>query len=186
MNPIPQSSPPEEKTLPEESITTPLPRSTVTKKTSPEPSTPVNPTLQKNNLPGFATGTLQEVVQSSLGKPTKNSKGYWGDTRALLYEDYIPNQVSLGYLFDRNSGRLRQTEASFSQSVELETMSGFLQQMLGKSREDIEQELAKVYQRQSNSYTYQLTHPNGQALKGVIERNQHDRIYIGVWEADLH
>ena len=185
-NPIPQSSPPEEKTLPEESTTTPLPLSTVTKKTSPEPSTPVNPTPQENNLPGFATGTQQEVVQSSLGKPTKNSKGYWGDTRALLYEDYIPNQVSLGYLFDRNSGRLRQTEASFSQSVELETMSGFLQQMLGKSREDIEQELAKVYQRQSNSYTYQLTHPNGQALKGVIERNQQDRIYIGVWEADLH
>ena len=185
-NPIPQNPPLEEKTPPEESAAIPSPRSTVIKKTSPESPTPVNPTPAKNNLPGFATGTPQEVVQSSLGQPTKNSKGYWGDTRALLYEDYIPNQVSLGYLFDRNSGRLRQTEASFSQSVELETMSGFLQKMLGESREEVEQELAKVYQRQSNSYTYQFTNPDGQALKGVIERNQHDRIYIGVWEADLH
>jgi len=49
---------------------------------------------------------------------------------------------------------------------------------------EIRQGLTQVYQRQSNRYRF--TSNNGSPLKGVIERNERDRIYIGVWEADLH
>jgi serine/threonine-protein kinase len=91
----------------------------------------------------------------------------------------------LGYLFDRNSGRLRQTEASFAQSVELKTMSETLEKMLnGNASSDIQQGLQAVYQGKSNRYKFASGREN--RLKGVIERNERDRIYIAVWEADLH
>lgn len=143
-----------------------------------------NPNLPRR-IPGFAPGTQQSYVTEELGNPTKISTGVWPNTRAVLYEDFVPNQVSLGYLFDRSSGRLRQTEISFSPSVELKTMSGTLDKMLnGNTPADIKEGLEAVYQRQSNRYKFVSGRDN--SLKGVIERNERDRIYIAVWEADLH
>jgi serine/threonine-protein kinase len=107
------------------------------------------------------------------------------NTRALLYEDYIPGQVSLGYLYDPSSGRLRETEASFADSVELKTMSKTLNQMLnGNASEDIKRGLEAVYQGKSNRYRFVSGRDN--SLKGSIERNEPGRVYIAVWEADLH
>ncbi|MEQ8961926.1 MAG: hypothetical protein RLP02_29030 [Coleofasciculus sp. C2-GNP5-27] len=109
----------------------------------------------------------------------------WHNTQALLYEDFIRDRVSLGYLFDRDTKRLRQTEVAFAQSVGLETMADTLDKMLSRNLSpEIRQGLTQVYQRQSNRYRF--TSNNGSPLKGVIERNERDRIYIGVWEADLH
>jgi serine/threonine-protein kinase len=160
---------------------------------SPEPLQFPSPTPGNNNqtsslgksIPGFAPGTQRQAVEVELGNPTKVSKGVWPNTRAVLYEEFVPNQVSLGYLFDRNSGRLRQTEASFAQSVELKTMSQTLEKMLnGNASADIQQGLQAVYQGKSNRYKFASGREN--RLKGVIERNERDRIYIAVWEADLH
>lgn len=160
---------------------------------SPEPIQFPSPTPGNNNqtpslgksIPGFAPGTQRQAVEVELGSPTKVSKGVWPNTRAVLYEEFVPNQVSLGYLFDRNSGRLRQTEASFAQSVELKTMSQTLEKMLsGNASADIQQGLQAVYQGKSNRYKFASGREN--SLKGVIERNERDRIYMAVWEADLH
>jgi len=160
----------------------------------PPQAIPVPPPEAENNnqnsnlsrrIPGFAPGTQQSYVTEELGNPTKISTGVWPNTRAVLYEDFVPNQVSLGYLFDRSSGRLRQTEISFSPSVELKTMSGTLDKMLnGNTPADIKEGLESVYQRQSNRYKFVSGRDN--SLKGVIQRNERDRIYIAVWEADLH
>jgi serine/threonine-protein kinase len=91
----------------------------------------------------------------------------------------------LGYLFDRTSGRLRQTEVSIADSVEMEAISQTLDRMLNKNASaDIKQGLEDVYRGKSKSYTFESGRNNG--LKGVIQRNERDRIYIGVWEADLH
>jgi serine/threonine-protein kinase len=155
----------------------------------PVPSPEAGNNNQNSNLPrripGFAPGTQQSYVTEELGNPTKISTGVWPNTRAVLYEDFVPNQVSLGYLFDRSSRRLRQTEITFSPSVELKTMSGTLDKMLnGNVSADIKEGLESVYQRQSNRYTFVSGRDN--SLKGVIERNERDRIYIAVWEADLH
>lgn len=142
-----------------------------------------NPNLTQR-IPAFAPGTQQTYVKEQLGNPTKSSKGLW-NTRALLYEDYIPGQVSLGYLYEPSSGRIRQTEASFAQSVELEMISQTLDRMLNNNASaDIEQGLENVYQGRSNRYTFATGRNNN--LKGVIQRNERDRIYVGVWEADLH
>ena len=140
---------------------------------------------QSTNIPAFTPGTQQRYVREELGQPTKVSSGVWPKTRAVLYEDFVPGQVSLGYLFDRSSGRLRQSEASFSDAVALGTMSGTLNKMLnGNASGDIEQGLEAVYQGKSNRYTFVSGRDN--SLKGVIERSDRDRIYMAVWEADLH
>ena len=107
------------------------------------------------------------------------------NTRALLYEDFVPGQASLGYLYDPGSGRVRQTEVSFSDSVELKTMSRTLNQLLnGNASADIRQGLEAVYQEKSKRYRFVSGRNN--SLKGVIERNEPGRIYVAVWEADLH
>ena len=44
-----------------------------------------------------------------MGNPTKTSRGLWVNTRAAIY-DIQPERITLGYLFDRTSGQLRQTQ----------------------------------------------------------------------------
>ncbi len=134
-----------------------------------------------NRVPGFPTGTSESKVKAVLGKPTKTFKGYWSNTRAVHYE-LDSNQITLGYLFDRNSGRIRQTEVAFDQSVDSQVMQATLQGMLGdRSLINVSQGLQQVYDRRADKYSF-----NVDGLKGVIERNKSDRIYIGVWDADLH
>jgi len=145
---------------------------------------PVPDNTQNNNqnrsFPIFPTGSSESNVKATLGKPTKVSRGLW-NTRAYLYK-LQPNKVDLGLLFDRQSGKLRQTEASLAQSVGANTMRNTLQGMLkGNINGDIQQGLQRVYQRQSNKHSFQTGN-----LEGVIERNREGRVYIAVWEADLH
>ena len=161
-------------------ILTPQPTPTPT-------STPETEQLPQNsnnssaiNFPVFPTGTSESNVKSNLGQPTKVSRGLW-NTRAYLYK-LQPNKVDLGLLFDRQSGKLRQTEASLAQSVGVNTMQNTLQGMLkGNINGEIQQGLQRVYQRQSNQHSFQTGN-----LKGIIQRNKQGRIYIAVWDADLH
>lgn len=61
-------------------------------------------------------------------------------------------------------------------------MSATLTQMLnGNAPAYIQEGLAAVYERQANRYAFE-----SDRVKGVIERNNRDRVYVGVWEADLH
>lgn len=138
--------------------------------------------IAKNTVPGFPTGTSESRLKAELGKPTRTSNGYFYNTRALLYE-LKPEQVSLGYILDKSSGRLRQTEVSFAQSVEPSVMQATLKKMLGDHtlNPSLSQGLQQVYDRRANQYSF-----NVGGLQGVIERNNSDRIYIGIWEADLH
>ena len=166
-SPSPQASPPQ-----------PLPFPSSAPENSPQ-----TPNLTKR-IPAFPPGTQQSYIKQELGKPTKTSKGLW-NTRALLYEDYIPGQVDLGYLYDPSSGRLRETEASFVDSVDVKTISKTLNQILnGNASEDIKQGIEAVHQGKSKRYRFVSGRNN--SLKGVIERNEPGRIYIAVWEADLH
>jgi serine/threonine-protein kinase len=61
-------------------------------------------------------------------------------------------------------------------------MQATLQGMLGdRSLINVSQGLQQVYDRRAEKYSF-----NVDGLKGVIERNKSDRIYIGVWDASLH
>ncbi|MBD2256968.1 serine/threonine-protein kinase [Pseudanabaena sp. FACHB-2040] len=134
------------------------------------------------NVPGLPTGVSEQEITELLGEPTqRTNNAYWPNTRSALYE-LVPNQVTVAYIFDKSSQRVRQTEASFAQTVDPQVMQQTLNGMLnGRASSTIEQGLEAVQQRQSNRYTF----TDGD-LEGVIERNRQDRIYIGIWEADLH
>ncbi|MGB6294575.1 MAG: serine/threonine-protein kinase [Rivularia sp. (in: cyanobacteria)] len=161
-------------------LATPKPKPTPTPTPTPLPQETVKPDNTSNvNVPIFPTGSSESDVKANLGQPTKVSRGLW-NTRAYLYK--LQPNVDLGLLFDRQSGRLRQTEASLAQSVGAETMQNTLQGMLkGNINGDIQQGLQRVYQRQTNQYSFQTGN-----LKGTIQRNNQGRVYIAVWEADLH
>jgi hypothetical protein len=132
-------------------------------------------------IPGFQPGTPKSLVRSMFGVPSRMLSGYWPNTSAMVY-DLIPNRVSLGFLFDKDSQRLRQTEASFADSVDSRQILVTLNSMLGcRMNEEIKRGLQQVHQRESSRYTWTV-----ESLKGVIERDDHQRIYIGIWEADLH
>jgi hypothetical protein len=132
-------------------------------------------------IPGFQPGTPKSLVRRMFGVPSRILSGYWPNTSAVIY-DLIPNRVSLGFLFDKDSQRLRQTEASFADSVDSRQILVTLNSMLGcRMNEEIKRGLQQVHQRESSRYTWTV-----ESLKGVIERDDRQRIYIGIWEADLH
>ncbi|MEM7713345.1 MAG: serine/threonine-protein kinase [Cyanobacteria bacterium P01_A01_bin.68] len=160
---------------------TPTPISTPIPTPTPEEiAKPVPNNNQNSSFPIFSTGASKNQVKATLGEPAKVSPGLW-NTRAYLYK-LQPNKVDLGLLFDRQSGKLRQTEASLAQSVGVNTMQNTLRGMLkGNINGDIQQGLQRVYQRQSNQHSFQTGN-----LKGIIQRNKQGRIYIAVWDADLH
>ena len=134
-----------------------------------------------DGIPGFQPGLEKNDVLRMLGVPTGSARGYWPNTSAVFYE-LIPDQVSLGFLFDRHSQRIRQTEASFTDGIDSKLMLITLNGMLGcKLNQQIEQGLEQVRQRKSRQYYFKMD-----SLKGVIERQKSDRLYIGIWEADLH
>lgn len=177
-SPTPVASPKQEvlatspSPTPKKEIATPTPTETN--------RTPANNNTQAKVI-GFPPGTSESRVRATLGNPQTSTRGIWGNTRAVIYE-VEPERITLGYLYDRNTGQIRQTEVAFAQSVELEVIEATLRGMLGDRYSDsINSGLQQVRQRQTNSYSF-----NTGNLKGTIERNNRDRIYIGVWEADLH
>lgn len=132
-------------------------------------------------IPGFQPGIMKNDVLRMLGTPTGSSPGYWQNTRAVFYE-LIPQQVSLGFLFDRRSERIRQTEASFTDGVDSKIVLMTLNGMLGcKINEQIQQGLQQVQKGEFEKYYFKLN-----TLEGVIERQKGDRLYIGIWDASLH
>ena len=94
----------------------------------------------------------------------------------------MPDRVTLGYLYDQGTNEIRQTEASFAQSVDDLTIQVAVNGMMGsRATPEIIDALKQVYRRQRDRYTFQQGN-----VKGVIERNDRDRIYVGVWDANLH
>ncbi|WP_293349744.1 MULTISPECIES: serine/threonine-protein kinase [unclassified Microcoleus] len=149
---------------------------------SPPPSEQPGTGYQKTpTIPGFAVGTPESQIVSALGDPTDSqSRGYWPNTRTALYE-LLPNRVTLGYIYDRNSEQLVQTEGSFAQSVDDLVVRTALNGMVGGADKEILQGFRDVQQRRTNRFNFQKG-----SLKGTIERNERDRIYIGVWDKTLH
>ena len=135
----------------------------------------------RETVPAFPTGTPRSSVEETLGKPKKDLRGLWGNTRAVTYQ-VIPKKIDLGYLFDKKTGTLKQTEAAFASSVEPEVMQTTLNCLLnGEATAEIKQGLQQVQQRQTDNFTFSKG-----GVKGQIVRQSCDFIYISIWDADLH
>ncbi len=142
-------------------------------------STPERPIAQ---VRVFSTGATKAEVIETLGEPTSSRRGYWANTQTILYKDYVSGKLDLGYIFDRDTQNLRQTEASFASSVELSIIESKLETMLkGNLTPVIRQGLEEVYRKETDLRSFTI-----EDWKGIIQRNDQGRIYIGVWEQDLH
>jgi len=130
------------------------------------------------DVPIFNIGIKKEQVITRLGKPTSISKGYWENTQSVLYKNYVPGKVDLGFIFDRDTGKLRQTEASFAQSVAFDLIEDKLTQMLqGQMTPAIREALGQVYRRDTDLRSFQIAD-----REGIMQRQQGNQIYIGVWD----
>ncbi|MHC5676408.1 protein kinase domain-containing protein [Nostoc sp.] len=172
---------PEKEAMPDlgntNTVPTPEARSTPQNK----PRSKLAATISRESVPAFPTGTARNIVEATLGKPNQDLRGSWGKTRAVVYK-LVPDKIDLGYLFDRNSQVLRQTEVSFAQSVDPQVMQTTLNGLLdGQATEKIKQGLKQVQQRQSDNFSFK----NG-SVKGQIIRQECDFIYISIWDVDLH
>lgn len=172
VSPRPQSTP---------STPSPVPQPIQVDPSLPSSDLPKAVTRSTSRVPGFAVGTPEQEVRAALGDPVQTKPGYWQNTRSVLYEP-VPDRISLGYLYDQSNNQIRQTEASFAQSVDDLTLQVTVNGMMGsRATPEIIDALKQVYRRQRDRYNFQQGN-----LKGVIERNDRDRIYIGIWDADLH
>ncbi len=148
---------------------------------APSPEQPTTSYQKTPTIPGFAVGTPESQILSELGEPTDSqSRGYWPNTRTALYE-ILPNRITLGYIYDRDSSQLVQTEGSFAQSVDDLVVRTALNGMVGGANREILQGFRDVQQRRITRFTFRKG-----SLEGTIERNERDRIYIGVWDDNLH
>jgi serine/threonine-protein kinase len=146
-----------------------------------EISNNLNGSNKNVNVPAFPTGVSRSRVEATLGKPRRDLRGLWPNTRAVIYE-VVPDQIDLGYLFDRDTGRLRQTEVGFAGDVDPQLMQSTLNGMLsGQATGQIQQGLQQVQQRQIDDFKFSQS-----GVKGQIIRQYCGSIYISVWEEDLH
>ncbi|MEM7592082.1 MAG: protein kinase [Cyanobacteria bacterium P01_A01_bin.83] len=159
---------------------------------NPQP-TPINPVAnrpsmlnnQSNSLveiPIMATGTSKAELREVMGEPNAILKGYWSNSSAWIYKNRANNFIDLGYLFDQNTERLRQTEIAISPAVELETIEDILTSLLqGEMTPSINRKLETIYYQGGTAYSFKLNN-----LEGTIKREADNDIYLGVWEADFH
>lgn len=133
-------------------------------------------------IPIFTTGSPKNQLRNILGEPNAIQKGYWANSSAWIYKKQANGSIDLGYLFDNNTDKLRQTEIAIASSVNLLTIQEILDSLLqGNLNPTITQGLQNVYQRQTNVYSFKVGN-----LEGSIEREKDDNIYIGIWDKNFH
>jgi serine/threonine-protein kinase len=187
--PRPEIRPPQPPVTVSPSLEPPQPDfSPLPEPTPPEPAQPESPEGDQANapsiiprVPGFPPGSTETEILAALGEPAKRATGVWPNTRTALYR-LVPGQIELGYIYDRDTNNVRQTEVSFAASADLLQMQVTLNNMMaGRANREILDQLQRVYRRQADGYSFQRDD-----LKGVIQRNREGQIYMAVWEADLH
>lgn len=161
----------------------PIPTPTPTPEPTPTPTpTPEASQAQNIDIPLLIPGIQENKVIETLGKPSSVSQGYWPNSQGMVYDNFVPDRVSLGYIVDNSTRKIRQSEVSFSQSVDLAQIKQTLNNLLGGSAPpEAIVGLEQIYNRQNDLRSFSTG-----ALKGMIKRSESDRIYIGIWEADFH
>ncbi len=131
----------------------------------------------------FIPGTSESKILQALGEPVWRKPGFWANSMAWSYENVVSKGIDIGYMFDTQTGKLRQAEIAVPPSTNFNTVHSALDSLLAAEplTPDLEQGLQAVYRRQQATHNFSV---NG--LEGIIQRNQKDRIYIAVWEADFH
>ena len=127
-------------------------------------------------------GNSRSQIADFLGEPTWEKSGYWQNSKALLYRDVVPNQLALGYLTDIETNNIRQAEITFAGSVDLLSIKQAAKQLLQEQYSaEIDHYINQIYFK--TSYIQEFRVGN---LKGVIQRNPQEHIYLAIWDSEFH
>ncbi len=179
--PLPEPTPepePEPEPIPE-----PEPEPEPIPEPEPEPEPTPEPTPSPGEIPLIPVGTPGAAIPQIISvPPTDQRPGFWGDSTAILYRNYGPANVSLGYIVDNTTGTLAQTEITFPVGTDLsviqQTLGGLLPEGVPP---EVSQAVASVYNRNSSSQSFTTANHRGQ-----IKRNDSDRLYLGIWNPGFH
>ncbi len=145
------------------------------------PPEPPKPALKLSELPQFAIGSSEAEIEQLLGQPDVSRIGFWPNTEANLYK-VIPGQVGLGYIYDRDSRKLRQTEATMNPEVPLAVMENMLDGLLGEpATSEALDKLAQIRSGSLKRYSFEQG-----SLEGTMEFTDKGRVYIAIWDMELH
>jgi len=137
---------------------------------------------ETSKVPVSPLGMTQQNIINLLGEPSTNSRGYWQNSRALLYEDVVPEKIALGYLTDTVSTKVRQAEIAFANSVDLRTIKQEAKKILQNSYSpEVDHYINQVYFKTSDRHYFSTRN-----FEGVVQRNPQEHIYIAIWEKGFH
>ncbi|BAU66829.1 serine/threonine protein kinase [Stanieria sp. NIES-3757] len=164
---------------PESQLDSEPPEVVIDTKTEAEPQLATEPEPPSEiDVPIIRTGSSENQLVSTLGKPTSERQDWQKDSRTLIYQDIVPNQVNLSYKSD-GTGKIRQTDIALAPSISLEAMQETLSQLLGgNAPADVTQKLRQVYSRETKFSFFKAGN-----LEGKVERDAKDRVTISVWES---
>ena len=150
--------------------------------TSPSTISPTDSFSATGKIPAFPLGMSEQDLTNLLGEPSVNSRGYWQNSRALLYQDVVPEKIILGYLTDTKTKSVRQAEIAFDRSVDLPTIKLQAQNLLQDNYSlEIEHYIDRIYFKTSARHEFEVDN-----LKGVVQRNPNDYIYLAIWQKGFH
>ncbi|MEN8447363.1 MAG: hypothetical protein ABG776_20385, partial [Cyanobacteria bacterium J06555_13] len=124
-------------------------------------------------IPGFSPGDSEDQITARLGSPT--SSGAAGRYYTSVYE--IPsNRVSLAYVYDQDSTKVRQSEATFPAASDWTIMRTAVRGMLdGRYNREIETGLREVKDGQRDRFDFER-----RGFSGTIERNANGHVHVYV------
>jgi uncharacterized protein len=131
----------------------------------------------------FQIGTSRDEVRSRLGSPSFEQEfGYWTHTTVDRFDDVVPQWLTLSYIYDAGTLRVRQAEAAFASWPGLDVASRTVSRMAGRSAtEDARRALVSVGEGGARKATFKVG-----SVEGTIERKDPARIFIAVWEPGTH
>ncbi|VEP18477.1 Serine/threonine-protein kinase C [Hyella patelloides LEGE 07179] len=152
--------------------------------TDPTPEVVVQPKLKPKNkpqpqadVPIVTTGTSENQLVSTLGKPSSRRNEPQRNSQVLTYNNATSNNINLTYHSDSN-GRIKQANATLNQDLTLGAMQETLTELLGgNASADARNKLRDVYSRQASLQSFRVGE-----LQGRIQRDSKDRVNISVWE----
>ena len=135
-----------------------------------------------DSLP-FPVGTSREKVRHRLGQPSfEKQPGYWANTTIDRFDDVMPQWLTLSYLYDTSTLRVRQTEASFANWAGVDYLSEAIARMAGRSVGNMcGGHSSPVGEQGDRRAAFRVG-----SLEGTIERQDESRIFVAVWEPGTH
>lgn len=136
----------------------------------------------------FPVGARRSEIRAKLGEPTiHKDRGYWHNSTVDRFDAVVPDWLTVSYLYDVETLRVRQSEAvfwnwpSFDGWESIEYLVSTLERMAGRSIGPAARQAIERISKGDSEADFK----SGQ-LRGHLERQDVNRVYLAVWENSFH